>query len=348
MKILFAVAVTLYLIAPGCIAQDGQCDSLLRSGVFDSSSKTVEINSSYTDFHWVCGEEIRESKDVDNKSAELGFAVYNVPVKLGWNESDQDFSSWKNSFCGSRHVQDRYNEKRIEFVRTVSKDLVDGFIRCIGSPGVHVWRSPAANGELAFSANFVSLEKDRDSAELIINSSDGVVCEESRVSLTRAVKHVFCKQEDNDRQVVYFSSNVYRVVPESLVISSPPARRCENLPSSPININFDKHKGFQKQLGPYCVNSNVSMRFYGVAGQNSAGNPYSMVTIYSSAIPSQASFLCNSRVKPRLGVFVEHKGGCPSFHISAYEERVFSVEVDDASADTENLIWTIELKPVEE
>lgn len=329
-------------------AQDDNCSVLIKNGVFDESSRTAEVSQDYSSLDWICSEENRTSQDVDDNSADLGVPIKGVPVQLGWKGNNQSFSAWKHNFCKTKSVSGSNRAMQAQLIRKASETLVDGFLACINSPGVHVWHSPASAGEAAFSAKFVPLESDHTSANLLVEPSGDVSCNFRELTLTQATRHIRCARSVIKPQVVYFSSDVFHVVPESIVLPGPPApapEPCDDAPSGPIKIAFDKFTPAQKRLGPYCVPVAVSLRANGQAHRNSGGLATSRITIYSTAIPSNGSVVCSGGVD-LFGNNAEPVSAiCQPYDISAHHTQAFSVNVKDSSADTYGLSWTLDVKP---
>lgn len=345
-----ATAVACSLMTLTSIAQDDQC-GILKNGVFDESSKTVEISQQYASYDWICSEEIKTSNDVDSKSAELGVPVEGVAVSLGWKKHEQSFSAWKQSYCKAKSVSSSYLAMQAQFTKHASQILVDGFLTCIHSPGVHVWRSPASAEEAAFSAKFLPLEADRSSASLKVESSRGVTCNPSELTLTQATRHIHCVRDVIKPQVVYFSSEVFNVVPGTFTLPGPPAvvhpvQPCNDVPTGPIPVSFTKFKPGRRDLGPYCVPVTVSLQASGQARRNSTGPASSIIALYSTETPSKKSFICSKGVTLLGNEIGEIQVSC-SDTIPAHRAKTFSVHVTDSSADTYNLHLTLDVKPMD-
>lgn len=147
------------LVASSQLTSAQQCSALLHGGVFNFSSSSSDVQQTDSFINWFCDEGFESRGAANSWSAALDVEIpVDIPVSIGFG-GGEDKSSWQKSYQKYCSLEERFNDSRVhtrKYLKTVSKILVDGFNRCIQSPGLHVWLERTHEPRVfKFSAKFV-------------------------------------------------------------------------------------------------------------------------------------------------------------------------------------------------
>jgi hypothetical protein len=131
------VVISSWLPSSSALAQN--CDALIAGGIYDIHDSAVTKSAIRSYMDWFCDEQFASKQQSDSFGSSLGFPFKGVPVKL---DIDSDHSSWEQSYrkiC-SEHRSGAFDYSAVStHVKTINPGVVDAFIKCTSTHGLHVW-----------------------------------------------------------------------------------------------------------------------------------------------------------------------------------------------------------------
>lgn len=107
------------------------CDSVLKSGVFDTviidSNKTLSENLT----SWLESVEFNEFRNQQNSGLKIGFPIKGVPVSIAGSFSEDEFNEWKRQVVSGASRQFTDEETMHIFSMTASPAILDAWSNCI-------------------------------------------------------------------------------------------------------------------------------------------------------------------------------------------------------------------------
>lgn len=197
-------------------ARGDDCSALLKDGIFDTRSNLNIQDRARSYANWFCSLNFSEASQADSYGAELGFPFEGVPVKFGFNASNQSFSQWYSSFCQDVHEQFTAHSVVEEHVRTASKDVLDAFTKCTTSDGFHVWLeysgAPEQVKKFTLAATFRSPNPQKiPYAAITTFQAPGVRCvpNPKGTKVGRPTQRFSCARTTNDEVRIALASTDY-------------------------------------------------------------------------------------------------------------------------------------------
>ena len=196
--------------------QADDCSQLLKDGIFDTRSSLNVQDRARSYANWFCSMNFSEASQADSFGAELAFPFKGIPIKFGFNSSNQSFSQWYSSFC--QDVRETFSEHILveDHVRTASKDVLDAFTKCTTTDGFHVWLEYSPNVQqirkFTLAATFRTPNSDRiPSATISTFEAPGVRCIPSPkgVQVKRPTQRFVCTRPGTDEVRIALSSKDY-------------------------------------------------------------------------------------------------------------------------------------------
>lgn len=109
----------------------GQCDEILKQGVFDTI--IIDANRSISDnlLEWLKTSEFESFKNKTSAGLNIGFPIEGVPINIGGNYGEDDFKEWKKAVDEGRIRNFTENESLEIIKRTASPIISSAWLECI-------------------------------------------------------------------------------------------------------------------------------------------------------------------------------------------------------------------------
>ncbi len=109
----------------------GQCDAILRQGVFDTI--IIDFNKSVASnlFEWLKNTDFQTFKEKTSGGLNIGLPIEGIPINIGINFSEDEFNEWKQS-VNQGQVRNFTEDEALQIVRrSASPDILDAWVKCI-------------------------------------------------------------------------------------------------------------------------------------------------------------------------------------------------------------------------
>jgi hypothetical protein len=197
---MFRFLLAIFALATAIPVDANECSEILSQGIYDIRSNASDLNTASSFSQWFCDKKFSDSKQANTFGASLSFPFEDLPVKLGFDSSSQNWSEWYSSFCGRiQHDQSLQSSVR-EYVQTVNPQIVQAFNSCIESDGLHVWLERTYNPKLfRFAARFNPPNAKNPKARINkFSPGSNVSCEDKPETIDRPVWRTNCTRINND------------------------------------------------------------------------------------------------------------------------------------------------------
>lgn len=192
-------AVILLAVSATCAsAQD--CSVYLSKGIYDTHSSSDELATSSSYLQWFCDNKFAAAKDADEYGATLGFPFKGIPVKLGFDQKSESYSSWQSNFCSSAQTNQTLLSKARDILKTINPGIVDAVNKCLESDGLHLWLERTGDPKtFLFVGRYNSPFPEAFPNTKISTFDPGpnVKCAEKPTAIGKAEWRTRCSREDN-------------------------------------------------------------------------------------------------------------------------------------------------------
>jgi hypothetical protein len=109
----------------------GQCDEILKQGVFDTVIVDASRSVSDNILEWLKTSEYESFKNKTSAGLKVGFPIEGIPIEIGGDFSEDDFKEWKKAVDEGR-VRNFTENESLEIVRrTASPVILSTWLECI-------------------------------------------------------------------------------------------------------------------------------------------------------------------------------------------------------------------------
>jgi hypothetical protein len=116
-----------------------ECSQLLSQGIYDIHSSASDLNTTSSFSQWFCDKKFSSAEQSNSFGASLGFPFKGIPIKLGFDSSNQGWEKSYSSFCSNVKNDKSLQGKVRDYVQTVNTQIIEAFNQCLQSDGLHVW-----------------------------------------------------------------------------------------------------------------------------------------------------------------------------------------------------------------
>jgi hypothetical protein len=192
-----SLTICLALAASGTLAQE--CSALLSQGVYDIRSTSIDLATASSYSQWFCDKKFSTSDQANDFGASLAFPFKGLPVKLGFDSSSQNYSTWQTSFCGNVKQDQSLQSKVRDYIQTVNPQIIQAFNQCLESNGLHVWLERTPDPVVfKFAARWNPPDSERDPTTTIksFNFGKNVKCAERPKKVSNSEFRTRCVRQD--------------------------------------------------------------------------------------------------------------------------------------------------------
>lgn len=117
----------------------GECETLLKYGVYDTSQTSSSSVRNQLAQRWLCESSAQDYASAKSNAINAGVGVDIFSLNFGNQTAESNFQSWKKSFCSSDFKSESQDAKFNQSIKKVSDNLANKFVQCLASPGFYAW-----------------------------------------------------------------------------------------------------------------------------------------------------------------------------------------------------------------
>jgi hypothetical protein len=154
------------------------CTALLQYGIFDVTDASSQNEQAEAFANWICSNESDMSTKNDDTNLWGDIPYKQARVQFGYTKTNDSTNSWIHDYCSNVEHSSWLKANTKTFVRTVNKDLVQGFNECMKVKGLHVWLEPTSDPKVVRLATvFFASGKTKEAFITRFDANEGVHCD---------------------------------------------------------------------------------------------------------------------------------------------------------------------------
>lgn len=342
------------LLAP-TLAYADVCTDIARIGLVDETHQRTLADRLERIFWYSRSQSDYTHSDVESlaASARIPLAEAFARAKVSWGSQEYE----RITKMDEQELQTYVRHTLVASLdqRKANEGVTQLIGECLGRKGLKAWPS-FGPGNLKTPALVLHYDAPPEAngkpLKVTIDYPTGLSCKsESQLVLKSGVrKTVPCIRDSEleDSVLIVVNPDDSTTVINGEVWMPPvklPVPDCATAKDEVITLAFDKTQPWVRELGPYCGPVSVTLKATGEARRNAEGNAWSRVGLYRGKSPVMLNEVCSDRKEITTPGDTGIGAQCTPFVLPAHKRESVTVNVTDASADTDHLRWTIHISP---
>ncbi|MDH1692606.1 hypothetical protein [Pseudomonas sp. GD03766] len=209
------------------------CEAFAKYGIYDSRKETTDIDKAASFRSWFCKSSFQTAGEANSAGADLGYGK----LSLGYDESKENWSTFKSNYCSDKSYSEKYSEKTDLFVKSINTTASNNMLACFLRNGLHARVMPGAGDSVFYLQVRMNPSGLTNKAEVSNISVSGATCDgpiKTGYTITPAGAEQLCTRTGKQAVDIAITTTEY------VTWDSPKGfKKIEDLPEPPKKKRID-------------------------------------------------------------------------------------------------------------